>query len=1137
MKYFKHPGGVRDKYWLFKSILIMKLTLILIVTFSLQSIANVYSQQKVTLNIKSADFTKVINAIQKQTNYHFVFSERKIPATKKISLNVENETVSSVLTKLLAGSEFTFTQLENNLIVITDKNEIINYAVVTGKVVDENGAGIPGASIKIKGSSAGTVTDVNGNFSINAESNATLVISFLGYETQEVAVAGRTNFTIRLTVASKGLNEVVVTALGISKEQKKLGYSVSTVGGEQLNKAKETNVALSLQGRVAGLNVGASNGGPGSSARVLLRGLTSFTAGSPLYVINGVPMDNTQRGASGEWGGADYGDGISNINPDDIESMTVLKGQSASALYGSRAVNGVILITTKSGKKNTGFGVEFNSNVQFDQPVDNTDFQQVYGQGRLNAAGVPAKPTSLNEARNSGSLAWGTKMDGSNVIQIDGKEHPYSPVSNYIDFYRTAPSFTNTVAFTNGGKDGAFRLSLSDLRANSMVRNSYLDRKTFNFNGSQNITNKLSVNVVANYVLENSKNRSGLSDGPGNPNNVQFLAPNQDQATLAPGTTADGRELTFTDDSYVTNPYFAANNFQKNVNRNRLISSLSAKYDLTKWLYAQARVGYDQSNDKRIDIEPTGTGYRGDNGTMNQRNEQITEFNTDVLLNAKHDIVKDLLNVDLSVGGNIRKTDYTGTFINGQGGFTLPYFYSLKNFKTRDSGPIGELSKRQVNSAYYSADFSLKDYFVLSTTGRYDYYSTIASSVGPGIFSPSVSGSFIFSELYKMNGVDLGKVRLSFAQTSNDASAFSNRVYYDLNNSINGIPTAGFSSQLPNLFLKPFSLKEVEAGLEMKFWGDRLGFDLTVFARKTKNEIINGNLDWSAGYTNRYIGTGSTQNRGIEFEVHGTPVKGSGFSWTPSFNFTYVKNKILQTDGITNDNIGFGRFRPSASSGIAVTALVVGLSGPQILATDYKRDAAGNIVYDAAGLPQAGQLKPMGSTIPKIYGGFNNNFNYKAFNLGFLVDYRFGNKVLSATEYYSISRGLNKLTLEGRETGIVGIGVTEGGATNTKNVQAETYYQALARNVGAVSVLDGSFIKLRQVTFGYTFNAAFLRGTPFSSIGVSAVARNLWTIMKHTDNIDPEAGFSNDIRYAGIEGSNLPFARTYGLNVNFKFKN
>lgn len=1134
MKYFKHPGGVRDKYWLFKSILIMKLTLILIVAFSLQSIANVYSQQKVTLNIKSADFTKVINAIQKQTNYHFVFSERKIPSTKKLSINVQNEDVSVVLKNLLAGSEFTFTQLENNLIVITSKDEVVNFAVVTGKVLDDKGSPAPGVTVKVKGTNAGTVTDLNGNYSINVPDNGTLVFSYIGFETQEVTVAGKTVINVTLAASSKGLNEVVVTALGISKEAKKLGYSVSTVNGDQLNKAKETNVALSLQGRVAGLSVGASNGGPGSSARVLLRGLTSFTASSPLYVINGVPMDNTQRGASGEWGGADYGDGISNINPDDIESMTVLKGQSASALYGSRAANGVILITTKTGKKNSPFGVEFNTNVQLDQPVDNTDFQQVYGQGRIFDPAIgAAKPSTVEEARLSGNLAWGTKMDGSDVFQVDGKMHKYSPVGNYIDFYRTAPTFTNTASFTGGNETGSFRLSLSDLRANSMVPNSYLDRKTFNFNGSQQVTKKLNINVVANYVLENSKNRSSLSDGPGNPNNGLFLAPNEDIKTFSPGIDPTGKELQFTDDPYVTNPYFAANYFIKNVSRKRLISSVSGKYDLTNWIYAQARLGYDNSNDSRVDIEPTGTAYRTDLGAMNTTYNQITEFNVDALINAKHNIVKDFLNLDLTLGGNIRKTQFDGTFINGQNGFILPYFYSLKNFKTRDSGPIDNATKQQVNSAYYSADFSIKNFLVLSTTGRYDAYSTISSSVGRGIFSPSVSGSFIFSELYPMGGVDLGKVRLSFSQTSGSPDAYKNIVYYNLNNAVNGVPTGGFGSELPNLFLKPFTLKEIEAGLEMKFWGDRLGFDLAFFSRRTHNEIVPATLDWSTGYTSRFVGTGSTQNRGIEVEIHGTPVRASGFSWTPSFNFTYVKNKIVQTDGITNPNIGFGTYRPLNAS----LALVAGLPGPQILAYDYKRDANGNIIFDASGLPQQGEYKARGTTIPKIYGGFNNAFNYKQFNLGFLVDYRFGNKVLSATENYSISRGLNKLTLDGRETGVVGKGVTESGAPNTVNVDAQTYYQRLASQVSIQNVLDGSFIKLRQVTLGYTFNAPMLRSTPFSSIGVSAVARNLWTIMKHTKNIDPEAGISNDVRYAGIEGTSLPFARTYGLNINFKFKN
>ena len=1132
MKYFGHLRGVKNRYRLIKSILIMKLILIFLAIFNLQALANVYSQQKVSLNLKSADFKKVITAIQKQTNYHFVFSERKIPPAKNISINVQNENVTSVLDQLLANTEFTYTQLDNNLIVITGKNEIVANKVVTGKVVDEKGIPLPGVSIKVKGTGTGTVSDINGAFSINTPDNAVLVISFIGYETQEVAVAGKSSINVTLASSTKNLSEVVVTALGIKKDERKLGYSVTTVNGDELSKAKESNVAYSLEGKVAGLSINGTNGGPGSSARILLRGVTSFNAQSPLFVINGVPMDNSQRGESGEWGGADYGDGISNINPDDIESMTVLKGQSASALYGSRAANGVILITTKSGKKNSNFGVEYNLNYQADKPVDNTDFQTTYGQGLHGD-----KPTDAASALLAGSEAWGAKLDGSSVPQFDGQSHAYSLApKNYIGFYNKGYSFTNTASFTGGNETGAFRLSLSDLNNHSIVPNSGMDRKTFNFNGSQSVTKKLEINIVANYIVDNEKNRSGLSDGPGNPNNVQFLAPNEYYKILAPGYDANGKETSFTDDIYVTNPYFAAYKFSSTTNRTRLISSLSGKYNILDWVFVQGRLGYDNINDKRVDITPTGTAYASGNGGMSQNNYQVTEFNTDVLVNAKHDLVKGLLNLDLSVGGNIRKNTQDGTYINGNN-FIIPYFYSLTNLPSRSSGYTTYSNnnypfEQQTNSAYYTADFAIKDYLVISTTGRYDAYSTLPSN-NRGIFSPSVSGSFIFSDLYHINGLDFGKIRLSYAQTSGQpTSPYQTAVYYSINNSINGTPAGGFSSQLPNLFLKPYTLDEIEAGTEMKFWGDRFGFDLTYFARKTHNEIINGSIDWSSGYTNQYLGTGSTQNKGVEVEIHGTPFKTSSFSWTPSFNFTYVANKILHTDGF-NNNVGFGTYRPLNAS----LALVVGMAGPQVMANDYLRNSSGQIIYDSSGLPQSGPLKPMGSTVPKIYGGLNNTFNFKGFNFSFLMDYRFGNKILSATNYYSIYRGLNKMTLDGRETGVVGNGVTASGSANTTSVDAQTYYQTLAQKVSALNVLDGSFIKLRQVTFGYTIPKTALNGTPFGSIQLSLVARNLWTIMKHTDNIDPESGFSPDIRYAGIEGTSLPTTRTYGFNLNFKLKN
>lgn len=1066
MNLSKHPQDVRNKYWLSKSVFATKLTFVFVAALSLQSVA-------------------------KTKNTDIKLSNSKITA-----FDIEDEQAANI--------------------------------VVKGRVVDEKGEGLPGVSVKIKGTTNGTVSDVNGDFSINAPENATLIFSFIGYEAQEVAVNSRTTINVKMASASRSLNEVVVTALGIKKDEKKLGYSVTTVGGDDLNKAKETNVALSLEGRVAGLQVSGTNGGPGSSARILLRGVTSLTgAGSPLFVINGVPMDNTQRGSSGEWGGADYGDGISNLNPDDIESMTVLKGQSASALYGSRAANGVILITTKGGKKNSNFGVEYNVNLQFDKARNDLDFQQVYGQGQLGE-----KPVSVTDALNSGSLAWGAKLDGTSVIQFDGKEHPYSAVNNNaLSFYNTGRTFTNSVALTGGTEKGSYRLSLSDANNKAIVPNSGLDRKTINFNTTQSVTPKLDVTVIANYINDAEKNKSSLSDGPGNPNNVLFLAPNEDQKILYPGYGANGVETQFTNDNYVTNPYFAAYKFVSNTNRQRLIGSLSAKYNFTSWVYAQLRMGYDNINDKRTDITPTGTGYNSQ-GTMDQINGRILEINYDALIGVKHNLIKNLLDLDFSGGASIRKHIDDGTTINGGGtNFIIPYYYAISNLPSHP-GTVN-YDQIQTNSAYYTADFSIKDYLVLSTTGRYDTYSTLPSA-NRGIFSPSVSGSFIFSDLYHMNGVDFGKFRLSYAQTSGDpGQAYKDAVYYSLANTINGTPAATFSSTLPNLTLKPYTLKELEAGIEMKFWGDRLGFDVAVFHRQTHNEILPASIDPSSGYSSYYVGTGSDQNNGLELEIHGSPVRTTTFSWTPSFNITYVNNKVLHTD-LANDNLSGGTFRPLNG---AVTQYVVGYAGPQIMAADYLRNSAGQIIYDSNGLPEKTALKPMGSTIPKVYGGLNNSFTYKQFNLAFLIDYRYGNKILSSTAYYSIYRGENKLTLPGREGGVVGQGVTEAGTPNTVNQPAQTYYQALAQRISSLDVLDGRFIKLRQVTFGYTIGANTLQHTPFSTINVSLVGRNLWTIMKRSDNIDPESGFASSVGYAGIEGTSLPAVRTFGFNVNFKFKN
>lgn len=1004
---------------------------------------------------------------------------------------------------------------------------------VSGRVTSQSdGLPVPGVNVLVKGTSTGTTTDANGAYSIQAENeNSVLVFSFIGYVTQEVTVGSQTTLDIVLTDDIRTLSEVVVTALGVTKEARKLGFSVTSVNGDQLNKARETNVALSLGGRVAGLNVKGTSGGPGGTARILLRGMPSMNSGgAPLFVINGVPMDNTQRGSAGEWGGSDNGDGIGNLNPDDIETMTVLKGQSASALYGARASNGVILITTKKGTKGD-FTVEYNVNYMADNAMDNTDFQYEYGQG-LNGA----KPANATEAQATSRMSWGARLDGSQAIQFDGNQYAYSAYKDNIEkFYRTGSTFTNTVSVAKGTETGAFRLSLSNLDNKSIVRNSGLDRRTINLNVEQKITPKLSVTLAANYIDEQSKNRPQLSDGPMNPNNGLFLATNIDQSILAPGfDETTGFETRFGDDEYVTNPWFVVNQYVNNIGRKRLISSLSTRYDLTSWLYAQGRVGYDQLNDRVFKVEPWGTAYtQGMRGNLQELSSGLTyELNLDGLIGVTKDLTPDL-NVEALVGGNIRKNQYEYERVAGSN-FVLPYLYTLSNVLNVNTNPGDNYKfwKSEVHSAYYSVDFAYKQFLTISTTGRYDAYSTLPTD-NRKIFTPSVSSSFIFSELFDTGSLSFGKLRASWANTSGElGEAYKTAVYYSLGSAFNGTPTGSFSTDLPNISLKPFTLTEIEVGTDLKFFEGRLGFDVSWYTRKTKNEIMPATFSSATGYTSGFVGTGSTKNTGLEIQVTGTPVKTKDFTWNITANLTTVKNTILETDADgKNQNLGSNR----GTLGNAITAYVKGFAGPQILAYDYKRNTSGEIIVDASGLPVRGDLVKMGSVLPTLYGGLTNEFNYKAFSLSFLIDFNFGNKVLSATEYYSILRGLNKMTLEGRDG--VTTGVLEDGAENSTTASAQDYYRAVAQQITSTSVVDGDFIKLRQVSFGYSIPESALGKLPlFRSIQFSIVARNLAILMRKADNIDPEASFGSNVRYYGIEGTSLPSVRSVGMNINFKFK-
>jgi len=551
-----------------------------------------------------------------------------------------------------------------------------------------------------------------------------------------------------------------------------------------------------------------------------------------------------------------------------------------------------------------------------------------------------------------------------------------------------------------------------------------------------------------------------------------------------------------------------------------------------------ARLGYDRINDRHLGVTPSGTNYEinnvGQSGDINLSTTQLTELNVDGIIGISHKLTSDI-NLDATLGGNIRKNQDETVGISG-GPFVIPNLYTPGNVK--NYGRSYGFHKKEVHSGYYSVDLSYKNFLTLNTTGRYDAYSTLYYSSIPtnkrDIFTPSVAAGLVFSQLVNIPSLDFGKLRLSYAQTSGEpGSPYQTATYYSVGNSINGTPTGNYSGTLPNLFLKPFTVTEWEVGTELKFLQGRLGFDIAYYDRKTKNEIMNGSLGWETGYSSYVVANGSVQNKGLEILVTGKPVVTRNFEWNISVNATSVSNKVLQTD-LDGKTLPLGTYRPLNAN----TAFVKGMSGPQIMANDYQYDSKGTIIVDSlSGLPAIGARTPQGSVLPTFYGGVKNDFSYKNFNLSFLIDFNYGNKILSATKYYAVYRGLDKSTLFGRESGIPVSGVTTNGTPISKNVDAQLYYQRLAA-ISKTDVLSGDFIKLRQVTLGYTIpEKAFSKVPVISSIQLSLVARNLLIIMKKSDNIDPEAEFAAGINYAGIEGTSLPTTRTFGINANIKFKN
>lgn len=1090
---------------------------------------------RITLNIKNKTVKEVFLKISRDYRINFAYSPNTVPSEKKIDLQVKDKPLENVLHEILdpIGMDYS---VSDNIIVIDKKVKYETQQPVKGQVTDSKGAALPGVSVMIKGTTSGATTDGNGRYSLIVPAgNNILVFTYIGFTTQEVAVNGQSVINLKLAETTNALNEVVVTALGINRQKKSLGYAVSEVKGDEFTQARENNVANALTGKVAGVNAVGLSTGPGGSSRVVIRGNGSLTGqNQPLYVVNGMPIDNSTPGGSATVNGltnnVDRGDGIGGINPDDIETMTVLKGGTAAALYGSRAANGVILITTKKGRAQKGIGVEYNSTATMENIAVFPKFQYQYGQGD---GGV--LPADLGTAQSTGRRSWGELIDPSKTFTaVDGQKHSYvAQKDNLKNFYQTGSTFTNTLAFTGGSEALTYRFSASDLNSRGLLPGTTFDRKTGNLSLNGKLGSKITVEALAQYNLEKGHNKTGAGDALGNPNWLPYMVANTvDVRWIKPGYDVNGNETVWNDAAIASNGYFVINKYKEDDTKNRMISQGSIAYEPVKNLVFKGVVSRDFYSYNYSNVLPTGTLYVP-NGQYSGIKSDASETNGLATVNY-HTRFADKFNISVLGGVNGQKSIVNQLSLNGST-FTIPYFYSYTNLSTASTVPY--TIHTAINSIFGSVDFDYKSLFYLTVTGRKDWFSTL-SPANNSIFYPSIGGSFILSDALKLPAVfNLAKVRASYARVGGGGPD-----PYQINLSYSNVPSSGPTlqnvtltngvQQIANSNLRPYTSTTKEAGIEMQMFKNRLNFDVTLYDRETTNDIVNSTISSTSGYNSVVLNLGAISNKGIELQINGTPVTSKNFSWNPSFNFSFNKNRVLKLA----DNITSVQLAATVNSWAYVNN-IVGYSAGQIVGTSELKDASGNIIYNkTTGYPVASALHVLGNSVAPYTMGFTNSFRYKRFNLSVLLDGKFGNKIFSVAEVYETRLGLLKTTLPGRDNGLVLSGVDQTGATYNRTVPVSglrSYYDNY-KTYSDLFLHDGSFVKLRQVILSYNIPVADLKLVKLQSASISFVARNLAILYKKTENFDPESSFTNS-NIQGIESIGLPHTRSFGLNLSVKF--
>ncbi|HEY1060641.1 MAG TPA: SusC/RagA family TonB-linked outer membrane protein [Daejeonella sp.] len=1112
-----------------KTIRAMKLIAILTLAVIFQLRAEVHSQ---SFNFKESNTTvkQMFKRIEKNSNYSIFYRLDQVNLDQKINVVINEGTIENVMNQVLFNQPLTFEVVDEVIVVKKISNLMTDLkAIVRGQVTDSKGITLPGVSVKLKGGTLGTSTDAQGNYSFDFPENSVLVFSYIGYVSQEIPVSGRSVINIVMVEDLQSLSEVVVTALGITRDKKALAYSLTEVKGDSFTQARENNLGNALSGKIAGVNASSTATGPGGSSRVIIRGNGSLSGDNqPLYVVNGVPINNSNNGTPGTFGGRDGGDGLISINPDDIETLSVLKGGPAAALYGSRAANGVILITTKSGSAQKGLGVEFNSTYTMENVLTIPEWQYEYGSGDRGL-----KPTSASSARVMGRTSWGAKLDGTPVVQLDGILRPYSAQKdNNKNFYNTGATISNTIALNGGTENANFRFSVSDMQNDGIIPNSGINRNTFNLSANANLSKKIIFEGSAQYNIELNKNRTSIADFTNNPNaSVGVMATSLDVRTLDPGYDANQFEVAWADDPFVTNPYFAVNKVKNEDERRRFIGSFSTRFNISDFLYARARAGIDYFNTNGWSIVPTGQQYNNF-GTYSTNRINGYETNLEGLIGFDKTFGK--FSVNALVGGNQMYTQNKSGSLSS-GNLNVPFNYFISNGASQSfTDNFGESA---INSLFSSVDVGYNNYLYLSLSARQDWFSTLSPSSNSVLY-PSLGLSFVFSDAMssKPSWLDYGKIRTSWAEVG---GGMPGPYGLDLLYSAGAISHLGqplmtiTGNTIPNP-LKPFTSTTAEAGIEIRAFNNRFGADLTVYEKTTTNDIVSATIPTTSGYSSVSLNVGEMRNRGIEVLLTGAAIRSNkGLNWDLSFNMAYNENTVVKiAEGLSSLTGGQPRTQNARVNHYE------GQPYGMIAGFKIKQDASGNKVYNnASGLPIQSTIMPLGRGVPPLTLGLTNTFRYKAFSMNFLLDGKFGAKIYTSTNAYGTRFGLDKRTVSGgvRESGVTVTGVDQNGAPFTKLLSAQDYFQGIAYSITDEFVYDADFIKLRQLTFGYTLPQKLIAKTPFQSANLSLVARNLWMVYNQTPNVDPESSYSVSGSSYGLENFGVPPTRSFGLNLLVKF--